>query len=95
MRVELIADVAEGGRDLVKAKAAADAFGLGKSDPKYPRLKVTTSKRGRIEYVKGLVIDMNPDGAAKYVERGIGKIVEFDAGEAQTISAADVGTLAI
>lgn len=76
MKVELLEDVAEGGRGLAKAQAAADAFGLGKGDPKYPRLKVTTSKRGRIEYVKGLVIDMNPDGAAKFVERGIGKVVD-------------------
>lgn len=73
--VELLVDVAEGGRDLAKAKAAADAFGLGKSDPKYPRLKVTVSKRGEIAYVKGLVVEMNADGAAKWVERGIGKIV--------------------
>lgn len=93
MKVELTADVAEGGRDLAKARAAADAFGLGKSDPKYPRLKVTVSKRGRIEYVKGLVIDMNPDGAAKFVERGIGRIVETSEGETQSIAAADVGTV--
>lgn len=38
--VKLLKAVAEGGRDLEKAQAAADAFGLGKSDPKYPRLKV-------------------------------------------------------
>ena len=76
MYVELLVDVAEGGRDLAKAQAAADEFGLGKKDPKYPRLKVTVSKRGRIEFRKGLVITMNADGAAKWVERGIGKIVE-------------------
>jgi hypothetical protein len=74
--VELLCDVAEGGRDLAKAQAAADAFGLGKTDPKYPRLKVTVSKRGRIEFRKGLIVDMNDDGAAKWVERGIGKVVE-------------------
>ena len=38
--VKLLKAVAEGGRDLEKAMAAADAFGLGKNDPKYPRLKV-------------------------------------------------------
>ena len=74
--VELLCDVAEGGRDLAKACAAADAFGLGKSNALYPRLKVTVSRRGRIEYVKGLVVEMTLDGAAKWVERGIGKIVD-------------------
>ncbi len=98
MYVELLEDVAEGGRSLEKARAAADAFGLGKSDPKYPRLKVTNSKRGRIEFVKGLVVCMNEDGAAKWIERGIGKEVEKPAaaeGESQTITAADVGTLVV
>ena len=74
-RVELLVDVAEGGRDLAKARAAADAFGLGKSDPKYPRLKVTDTRRGHVEYRKGLVVAMTDDGAAKWVERGIGKVV--------------------
>jgi hypothetical protein len=75
VKVELLEDVAEGGRSLKKAQEAADAFGLGKSDPKYPRLKVTVSKRGRIEYVKGTVVTMVEDGAAKWVKRGIGKVV--------------------
>ena len=74
-QVELLVDVAEGGRDLAKACAAADAFGLGKSDPKYPRLKITTSKRGVIAYKAGLVVTMNDDGAAKWVANGIGKVV--------------------
>lgn len=74
--VQLLCDVAEGGRNLAEAQKAADAFGLGKSDAKYPRLKVTVSKRGRIEYRKGLVVEMNDDGAKKWVERGIGKIVQ-------------------
>ena len=96
MRVELIEDVAEGGKSLAKAIAAASVLGWKTGHPEYPRLKVTVSKnRGRIEYVKGLVIDMNPDGAAKFVERGIGKVVESGAGEVQTISAADVGTLVV
>jgi hypothetical protein len=73
--VELLEDVAEGGRDLVKAREAADAFGLGKTDPKYPRLKVTTGRRGRTEYRKGLVVTMTDEGAAKWVERGIGRVV--------------------
>ena len=74
--VELLVDVAEGGRDLAKAREAADAFGLGKRDPKYPRLKVTVSKRGRIEFLKGLVITMTDEGAVKWAERGIGRVVE-------------------
>lgn len=73
--VELLVDVAEGGRDLQKAQEAADAFGLGKNDPKYPRLKVTDTRRGIIEYRKGLVVTMTNEGAAKWVERGIGKVV--------------------
>jgi len=73
--VELLCDVAEGGRDLAKAQAAADAFVLGKSDPKYPRLKVTITRRGRTEYRKGLVICMTEPDAAKWSERGIGKVV--------------------
>jgi len=73
--VELLVDVAEGGRDLSKAQASADAFGLGKTDPKYPRLKVTNSRRGRIEFKKGLVITMTEPDAAKWAERGIGKVV--------------------
>lgn len=73
--VELLEDVAEGGRSLAKAEAAATAFGLGKADPKYPRLKVTLTKRGRIEFRKGLVIFMNNDGADKWSKRGIGKVV--------------------
>lgn len=75
VKVELLDNVAEGGRSLAKARAAADAFGLGKSDPKYPQLKVTNSKRGRIEFVKGLVITMTEPDAAKWAERGIGKVV--------------------
>lgn len=74
-QVELLVDVAEGGRDLAKAQAAADAFGLGKSDPKYPQLKVTNGKRGRVEFRKGLVVTMTDPGAAKWVEAGIGKVV--------------------
>ena len=74
--VELLEDVAEGGRSLVKAGAAADEFGLGKTDPKYPRLKVTNGRRGRIEFRKGLVVTMTDEGAAKWVERGIGRVVE-------------------
>jgi hypothetical protein len=73
--VKLLVDVAEGGRDLAKARAAADDFGLGKSDPKYPRLKVTATRRGVIEYRAGLIITMTDEGAAKWVERGIGQIV--------------------
>jgi len=73
--VELLCDVAEGGRNLSEAQKAADAFGLGKSDPKYPRLKVTVTRRGRTEYVKGLVICMTEPDAAKWAERGIGKVV--------------------
>src|SRR5688500_18167806 len=73
--VELLEDVAEGGRSLAKACAAADAFGLDKGDSKYPRLKVTLSKLGRIEFRKGLVVMMNDDGAKKWVDRGIGKVV--------------------
>ena len=73
--VELLEDVAEGGRSLAKAQAAADAFGLGKADPKYPRLKVTRTKRGVIEFVKGTIVLMNDDGAKKWVLRGIGKVV--------------------
>lgn len=82
--VELLCDVAEGGRDLAKAQAAADAFGLGKSDPKYPQLKVTNSKRGRIEYRKGLVINMTEPDAAKWADRGIGKVVPKPEGEGAT-----------
>ena len=73
--VELLEDVAEGGRSLVKARAAADAFGLGKTDPKYPTLKVTNGRSGRTEFKKGLVVLMNDDGAAKWVASGIGKVV--------------------
>ena len=80
--IELLEDVAEGGRSLIKACAAANEFGLGKNDPKYPRLKVTVSKRGRIEYRKGLVVTMTDEGAAKWVERGIGRVVEKPAEEA-------------
>jgi len=73
--VELLVDVAEGGRDLAKAQAAADAFGLGEADPKYPRLKLTHTRRGVTEFRKGLKVEMNDDGAAKWVKAGIGKIV--------------------
>jgi hypothetical protein len=80
--VELLVDVAEGGRDLAKAQAAADAFGLGKADPKYPRLKVTHSKRGEIAFRKGLVITMTEPDAAKWADRGIGKVVDKPAAAA-------------
>lgn len=73
--VELLDDVAEGGRSLSKAMKAADDCGLGKADPKYPKLKVTNTRRGVTEYKKGLVIQMTEEGAAKYAERGIGKVV--------------------
>jgi hypothetical protein len=74
--VKLLVDVAEGGRDLAKAQKAADDFGLGKTHPSYPVLKVTNTRRGRIEYRAGLVITMTDQGAAKWVKRGIGVIVD-------------------
>ena len=81
--VELLEDVAEGGRSLVKARAAADAFGLGKTDPKYPTLKVTRRGTDRaMEFRKGLVVLMNDDGAAKWVASGIGKVVPKPAAKA-------------
>lgn len=76
VRVELLCDVAEGGRDLEKACAAADAFGLDKKSANYPRLKVTVTPRGRTEFVKGLTVLMPEPGAQKWVDRGIGKIVD-------------------
>jgi hypothetical protein len=79
--VKLLVDVAEGGRDLAKAQAAADDFGLGKTDPKYPRLKVTVTRRGRLEYRAGLIITMTDEGAAKWVERGIGEVVSREVAE--------------
>ena len=75
-QVELLVDVAEGGRDLEKAQAAADAFGLDKKAPNYPRLKVTNTRRGVTEYRKGLVVTMTDEGAEKWVERGIGKVLD-------------------
>ncbi len=74
-QVELLVDVAEGGRDLAKARAAADDFGLDKKDPKYPVLKVTSGRRGRLEFRKGLIITMTKEGADKWSKKGIGKIV--------------------
>lgn len=76
VKVKLLEDVAEGGRSLAKACAAADAFGLGKSDPKYPRLKTTTTKRGTIEYRAGLVVSMVEDGAAKWIAAGVAALVK-------------------
>ena len=75
VQVELLVDVAEGGRDLEKAKAAADEFGLDKKSASYPRLKVTSTPRGRTEFVKGLVVSMTEPDALKWVKRGIGTIV--------------------
>jgi len=75
-KVKLLEDVAEGGRSLAKARAAADGFGLGKSDPKYPRLKVTNTRRGTIEYRAGLIVEMTPDGAAKWIKQGIAEAVK-------------------
>ena len=60
--VELLTDVAEGGQDLAKAGKGA-------------RLKVTQSKRGNIEFRKGLVVTMTAEGADKWVKRGIAKVV--------------------
>lgn len=84
-QVELLEDVAEGGRSLAKARAAADGLGLGKNSPNYPQLKVTVSKRGRIEYRKGLVVTMTDDGAKKWVERGIGKVVTASTGKPKAV----------
>lgn len=75
MKVQLLEDVAEGGRSLAKACAHADGFGLGKSDPKYPRLKVTVTRRGRVEFVAGTVVEMTDEGAAKWIDAGIAKAV--------------------
>lgn len=75
MKVQLLEDVAEGGRSLAKATAAADAFGLGKNDPKYPRLKVTVTKRGVVEFVAGTVVEMTAEGAQKWIDAGIAKAV--------------------
>lgn len=75
VKVRLLVDMAEGGRDLAKARAAADAFGLGKNDPKYPRLKETNGPRGYIEYRVGTVVDTTTEGAAKLIERGVAQAV--------------------
>lgn len=74
--VKLLVDVAEGGRDLAKAQEAADAFGLGKTHPSYPVLKVTNTRRGRVEFRKGLVVAMTAPGAQKWVDRGLCEIVD-------------------
>jgi len=76
MKVKLLEDVAEGGRSLAKAKAAADGFGLGRNDPKYPRLKVTNTRRGTIEFRKGLIVEMTAEGADKWVKLGIAEAVK-------------------
>lgn len=74
--VELLEDVAEGGRSFAKAEEAAKALGFSRNHPEYPRLKVTNGRSGRIEFKKGLVITMPKDGADKWVDSGIGKIVD-------------------
>jgi hypothetical protein len=64
-QVELLCDVAEGGTDLSKT-------------PRQP-LKVTRTKRGIIEFRKGTVVMMTDDGAKKWVDRGIAKLVNAPA----------------
>jgi len=61
-KVRLTCDVAEGGTDLTKTKNAT--------------LKVTRSKRGFIEFRKGLVVEMTKEGADKWVKRGIAEHVK-------------------
>lgn len=78
-QVKLLCDVAEGGRSLADAQKNADAFGLGKTDPKYPVLKRIKDRKNPgqfIEFHKGLVVMMTDEGAAKWVERKIGEIVK-------------------
>ncbi len=72
LHVKLLVDVAEGGRDLAKARAAADAFGMGKKDPKYPTIK-TTGKCG--VYRAGAIVTMHEASAAKWIAAGLCEVV--------------------
>jgi hypothetical protein len=69
--VKLLVDVAEGGRDLAKACEGADSFGLGKKDPKYPRLKIIYRDGKSLPFVEGTVVTMSDDGAMKWMERAL------------------------
>ena len=73
--VELLKDVAEGGRDLHEAVKAADSFGLPKHDNHYPRLKVVKKGKRVTEYRKGAIVTMHEAGAEKWVAKGLGKVV--------------------
>lgn len=74
--VKLLVDVAEGGRDLAKAVAAADSFGLSKKSIHYPRLKVTKTHGKDVPYVAGAVVSMHEASAEKWVKAGVAKIVD-------------------
>jgi hypothetical protein len=74
--VELLVDVAEGGRDLAKAIEAADAFGLSKGSVHYPRLKVVKSRGETVPYKAGATVTMHEASAEKWVKRGLCKVVE-------------------
>jgi len=74
--VELLVDVAEGGRDLAKAIKAAEEFGLPKGSVHYPRLKVVKSRGEPVPYKAGTVVTMHEASAEKWIERGLCKVVK-------------------
>ena len=76
VHVELLCDVAEGGRNLAEAIKAADSFGLPKHDNHYPRLKMTVTRRGIVKFTKGTVVTMHEAGAEKWVKAGVAKVVK-------------------
>lgn len=78
--VELLVDVAEGGRDLAKAIKAADAFGLSKGSVHYPRLKVTKTRGKQVPYKAGTTVTMHEASAQKWIERGLCKVVKGGGG---------------
>lgn len=74
--VKLKVDVAEGGRDLAKAKAAADAFGLPPGDQHYPRLKVALRRGNVIEFTAGAIVCVSEATAAKWIKAGLCEAAE-------------------
>lgn len=69
--VKLKVDVAEGGRDLAKAKEAADAFGLPSTDQHYPVLKTARRRGHLIEFKAGTVVSVSAETAEKWAAAGL------------------------
>jgi len=76
VKVKLLKDVAEGGKDLKLMQAAAAALGITEKHHMYPCVKTTRSHGVVVKFVKGAVVTMHEASAAKWIAAGLCEVTK-------------------